>query len=87
MAVKAYYELYITYPDGHTEEIAERYPSVEAACEFGNRMIVQVNATERYHKDRDDVYSFTNRKKGKPFFIVKKVEPKFSDIVYDSREA
>ena len=72
----AKYQVVITYPDGHIEEIEDSFSSLEAAREFGDSMIVQVKNTEAYHKTPS---------KGMASFMVLDVSGKPSVVVFESK--
>ena len=78
------YILYITYPDGHVEEIEERFSSVEEAKKYAEELLLQVANTERYHYAHGDSKGI--QKRGKASFIISKKGPSGSQIVFDSKK-
>ena len=76
--------LYVTYPDGHTEEIQERFSTVEEAIDYAQKLLVQVENTERYHYAHGD--SKGRKPRGKSSFVVEKRENGRSEVVFNSRD-
>ena len=82
--MNVYYILSFTYPDGHVEELDERYETLDDAVEFGDNLFNQVMNTERFHRN-ENVDDFGRPNEVEPYFIVIKIEDKSRKIVFSSR--
>ena len=82
--MKSYYKVSVTYPDGHTEEIEESYDSLEKAKEFGDNIVLQVQNTERYHKNKGGFLGLFKRKKKACYYVVRYVTDDGAEEVFDS---
>ena len=84
--MKRYYQVMVSYPDGHIEELEEKYALLEEAKEYGFHLLKQIMPNERFHKSGssldDDEFP---KKLQKPYFLVTLKEEKDRTIVFDSR--
>ena len=78
------YRLYITYPDGHVEEIEEEYSKIDQAKNYAIKLLTQVAATEKYHYAHGDWKGIQKRGKAS-YMIVRKTEDG-SEVVFDSKK-
>lgn len=74
--MKAYYVSF-QYPDGHVEEIEEVFVTVEKAVSYGNALLQQVQATERFKRGG-------NHSAKDARFVVNAKDGNESELVYDS---
>ena len=72
----AFYAIDFSYPDGHVEEVRQRFKTAQDAVEFGKDMLNQVRYTESFHGDSDG--------KQEPYFYVIKIENGKRKVVFDS---
>ena len=68
---KPFYQVIISYPDGHVEQIEETFDTLDAAKSFGVSMINSIKATEAYHAHSDDI--LLERKLKKPSYEILEV--------------
>ena len=75
-----FFELLVSYPDGHIEIIEETFYNLEKAKEYGESMMNQIAATEQFHNGKDDG-SLTPRRLHKPYFEIYKKADGIRELV------
>lgn len=73
-----YYTVVFVYPDGHIEEIEERFSKSSDAKEYGDNLLGQVYNTEKFHGGFSD-------DKRDPYYMIVEVVGKKRNMVYDSK--
>ena len=71
------------FPSGKIELLEESYLTLEDAKAAGEKLIVEINANERFYSYKDD--GLGSSKKQKPRFFVLKIEGRNKEEVYSSK--
>lgn len=82
--MEKYYKVDVLFPDGHTQEMDDKFASLEEAVNFGYNVLSQIGETERYHK-HDGFDSFSFKELRKPRFFVNEIENDNKICVYESK--
>ncbi len=78
------YNLDVTFPDGHIEEIEEQFTTIDAAKNYALHLLTQVGATEKYHYAHGDYKGIQPR--GKASYMITEKTSDGTVIVFDSRK-
>lgn len=78
------YIVEFSFPDGHVQELEQRFKKLEDAIDYAENMVGQVNHTERFRGgDSFDEGGFSSKRK--PFYYVIKVFNNKRTLVYESK--
>ena len=80
---KLYYQVIISYPDGHLEEMEEQFKTLEEAKSFSVGMMNSIRATEAYHAHNSDV--LLEQKLKKPRYEIYETVGKSHKLVFKGK--
>ena len=72
------YKVVFVYPDGHIEEIEEKFKEGSDALDYGNNLLNQVLHTEKFKNPFDE-------DKCDPYFMIVEVKGKKLKMVFESK--